>query len=71
MVGRFATRAAGERFMATHYRRFAGQPAYPAPLPVVPHDYDTRLWILRHRLGLTQAGLAQRIGAAEKAVIYQ
>jgi DNA-binding transcriptional regulator YiaG len=68
---RFATRAAGERFMATHYRRFAGQAACPAPLPVVPHDYDTRLRILRHRLRLTQAGLARRIGAAGKAVVYQ
>ena len=68
---RFATLAAGERFMATHYRRFAGQAACPAPLPVVPPDYDTRLRILRHRLRLTQAGLARRIGAAGKAVVYQ
>jgi DNA-binding transcriptional regulator YiaG len=68
---RFATRAAGERFMAIHYRRFAGQPARPAPLPEVPHDYDTRLRILRRQLQLTQAGLARQIGAAGKAVVYQ
>lgn len=68
---RSATRAAGDRFMATHYRRFAGQQACPSPLPAVPNDYDQQLRILRHRLGLTQGGLARRIGAAGKAVIYQ
>jgi DNA-binding transcriptional regulator YiaG len=57
--------------MAIHYRRFAGQPARPAPLPEVPHDYDTRLRILRRQLQLTQAGLARQIGAAGKAVVYQ
>jgi hypothetical protein len=56
---RFATRAAGERFMATHYRRFAGQPARPGPLPVVPNDYDMGLRILRRRSQVTQAGLAR------------
>jgi len=68
---RSATRAAGDRFMATHYRRFAGQQACPSPLPAVPNDYDQQLRILRHRLGLTQGGLARRIGAAGKTVIYQ
>jgi DNA-binding transcriptional regulator YiaG len=68
---RFATRAAGERFMATHYRRFAGQQACPSPLPTIPNDYDQQLRILRRRLRLTQDGLARRIGAAGKAVVYQ
>ena len=68
---RFATRAAAENFMATHYRRFSGQQACPASLPTVPNDYDQRLRALRRRLRLTQEGLAQRIGAAGKAVIYQ
>lgn len=68
---RLATRAAAERFMATHYRRFAGQQACPSPLPTVPNDYDQQLRILRRRLRLTQDGLARRIGAAGKAVIYQ
>ena len=68
---RFATRAAGERFMATHYRRFAGQQTCPSPLPTVPDDYDQQLRILRRRLRLTQDGLARRTGAAGKAVIYQ
>jgi DNA-binding transcriptional regulator YiaG len=68
---RFATRAAGERFMATHYRRFAGQQMCPCPLSEIPDDYGQQLKVLRRRLRLTQDGLAQRIGAAGKAVIYQ
>ena len=34
-----ASRAAAERFIRTHYRRFAGQAPCPAPLPSVPPDY--------------------------------
>jgi DNA-binding transcriptional regulator YiaG len=68
---RLATRAAGERFKRTHYRRFAGQSICAAPLPSVPVDYDQQLKHLRRQLLLTQAGLAQRIGAARKAVVYQ
>ena len=68
---RLATRAAAERFMATHYRRFAGQTACPAPLPVVPNDYDRQLRILRGWFRLTQGALARCIGAAGKAVVYQ
>ena len=68
---RFATRAAGERFIATHYRRFAGQQECPSPLTTVPYDYDQQLRTLRRRLRLTQDDLARRISAAGKAVIYQ
>ena len=68
---RFATRAAVDAFLATHYRRFGGQAAGPAPLPEVPEDYDERLRALRRRLGLTQGALAERIAAAGKAVVYQ
>ena len=68
---RLATRAAAQQFMATHYRRFSGQKICPAPLPTVPHDYDQQLRTLRRRLRITQHGLARRIGAAGKAVIYQ
>ncbi len=68
---RLATRAAAERFMATHYRRFSGQRICPAPLPTVPNDYHQQLRALRRRLRLTQDDLARRIGAAGKAVIYQ
>jgi DNA-binding transcriptional regulator YiaG len=68
---RLATRAATEQCMATHYRRFSGQATCPAPLPSVPTDYDKRLRTLRRRLRLTQGALAARIGAANKAVVYQ
>jgi DNA-binding transcriptional regulator YiaG len=68
---RLATRAATEQFMVTHYRRFGGQKACPAPLPTVPPDYDQQLRALRRRLRLTQDALARRIGAAGKAVVYQ
>jgi DNA-binding transcriptional regulator YiaG len=67
----FATREAGERFLATHYRCFSGQHVCPPPLPAVPDDYDARLRDLRRRLRLTQNALARRIGAAGKAVVYQ
>ena len=68
---RFASRAAGERFLALHYRRFTGQRPCPLPLPTVPDDYDEQLRDLRHRLHLTQDAFARRIGAAGKAVVYQ
>jgi DNA-binding XRE family transcriptional regulator len=57
--------------MASHYRRFSGQAICPAPLPAVPRDYPQHLLRLRRQLQLTQTGLARRIGAAGKAVIYQ
>lgn len=68
---RFATRAAGARFMATSYGRFSGQPECAPPLPVVPCDYDRRLKGIRRHLGITQTELAVKIGAAGKAVVYQ
>jgi DNA-binding transcriptional regulator YiaG len=68
---RRASRAPGERFLATYYRRFGGQPWCPPPLPTVPDNYDERLRDLRQRQQLTQAALAHQIGAARKAVVYQ
>jgi DNA-binding transcriptional regulator YiaG len=68
---RSASRAAGEQFVAKHYRRFGGQQACSLPLLEVPANYDEHLRHLRRRLGLTQTTLARRIGAAGKAVIYQ
>lgn len=66
-----ATRAAGQAFIRKEYRRYGGQsPAVP-PLPTVPDDYDRRLKRLRCQLGLTQHDLARRLGAANKAVVYQ
>ena len=68
---RLATRAAGQAFMQTRYRHYGRRGPLAAPLPSVPQDYDTRLKRLRHRMGLTQDHLARRIGAANKAVVYQ
>ena len=68
---RFASRHAGEQFIARHYRCFSGQELCPIPLPTVPDDYDKRLRAVRRRRGLTQDALARSIGAAGKAVVYQ
>ena len=57
--------------MEMHYRRYEGQDSAVAPLPAVPENYDARLKRLRRRLGLTQDGLARRLGVANKAVVYQ
>ena len=67
----FASRDAGEQFLTQHYRCFSGQQACPVPLPIVPDDYDERLRDLRRRRHLTQGALAQQVGAAGKAVVYQ
>ena len=68
---RHATRAAGQAFMRTHYRHYGRRGPAVASLPSVPDDYDERLKSLRHRLRLTQEDLARRVGAANKAVVYQ
>jgi len=68
---RRATRAAGHAFMRTCFRHFERHGPARAPLPIVPHDYDTRLRRLRQQLRVRQADLAARIGEAGKAVVYQ
>jgi DNA-binding transcriptional regulator YiaG len=68
---RLATRVAARAFMQKDYRRFGGQSPAVAPLPSVPDDFDARLKRLRRRLRLTQHDLARRLGAANKAVVYQ
>lgn len=69
---RFATRAAAARFMAVHYhRRLRAGQVCAAPLIRVPCDYDQQLRTLRRRMRLSQAALAERVGAAGKAVVYQ
>jgi DNA-binding transcriptional regulator YiaG len=68
---RLATRAAVQAFLRKDYRRFGGQSPAVAPFPSVPRDYDARLKSLRRRLRLTQHELARRVGAANKAVVYQ
>ena len=69
-----ATRAAAAKFMATWYRRTYGRgQRRPVALyrVVVPAGYASEIVGLRLRLGLSQQQLAQEIGAASKAVIYQ
>lgn len=49
---RSASRAAGDQFMAKHYRCFSGQAVCPLPLPIVPADYDAHVRALRRRMRL-------------------
>ena len=69
-----ATRQAGEAFKATFYRKYGwwrprGTP--PPAWPPVPANYHSRIIGVRYRLHLTQMQLAERVGAAGKAVVYQ
>jgi DNA-binding transcriptional regulator YiaG len=59
--------------MRRYYRRcYSRYAARPVPLDTtVPVDYDRQLRSLRRALRLTQSALAERIGAANKAVVYQ
>ena len=69
---RLATRAAADAFKRTYYRQFSGQdPGVFAPTLLVPADYDRQLKQLRQRMRLSQSALAMKIGAANKAVVYQ
>ncbi len=62
---RLSTRAAGRVFLRTYYRRYRGQPGGRFALaPAVPEDYARRLRHLRNRLRLSQADLAELVGAA-------
>ena len=69
-----ATIAAGRNFRAQYYRqsysRFAPKPRRPERTPV-PSDWAAQLVRVRLALGLSQQRLAERIGAAGKAVVYQ
>ncbi len=71
---RLASRAAIDEFVRRHYRQRYSRYVTPLPRPsvtVVPTNFASRLIGLRLRLHLTQTELARRIGAANKAVIYQ
>ena len=69
-----ATRSAGARFMQAFYKQ-SYHPHGPAPsappLPEIPVNYAVRLLRLRRTLRLTQTELAQTLGVASKAVVYQ
>jgi len=58
-----------ERYYKGSFSRFAVRP--PVTIAAIPSDCDRQLIRLRHTLRLTQSGLAARIGAAGKAVVYQ
>ena len=68
---RRATRAAGREFLRESFRRRNRRADGCPPLISIPRDYDLQLKLLRSRLGMTQQRLAEEIGAAGKAVIYQ
>jgi DNA-binding transcriptional regulator YiaG len=59
-----------ERYYRRSYSRFAARPPVPER-PSVPSDWNRRLVRIRRELRLTQTRLAERIGAAGKAVVYQ
>ena len=63
-----------DAFLTVHYRqrysRFAPRVLAP-PIMTVPSNFASRIIGLRLRLRISQAEFARRIGAANKAVIYQ
>jgi DNA-binding transcriptional regulator YiaG len=69
-----STIAAGREFMKRYYRqsysRFAPRPR-PPDRTCVPPDCARQLLRIRRELRLTQGQLAEQIGAAGKAVVYQ
>ena len=69
-----ATIAAGRAFIERYYKqsysRFALKPRPPEQVHV-PENYHAVLIGLRQRLQVTQAELAARVEAANKAVVYQ
>src|SRR5947208_11141843 len=65
----FASREAVERFKRRYYRQTTQWNRPPTPtVCTIPDDYDRVLVTLRASLRLTQSALADRIGAANKAV---
>jgi DNA-binding transcriptional regulator YiaG len=68
----FASREAVETFKRRYYRQTTQWNRPPKPtVCTIPEDYDRVLVTLRAGLRLTQSALANRIGAASKAVVYQ
>jgi DNA-binding transcriptional regulator YiaG len=69
-----ATREAAAQFMAKWYRRTYGR-GCRRPVAVcrviVPANYSATVVGVRYRLGLSQQQLADKVGAASKAVVYQ
>jgi transcriptional regulator with XRE-family HTH domain len=70
LASRSAVRAFVERYYRQRYSRFA-PPLDPPRVSLVPANCASRILELRLRLRMSQAELARRIGAANKAVVYQ
>lgn len=69
---RLSTLAAGKAFLRTYYKRYSGQPVGRFAVPGrVPTGCGPHLRELRRRLKISQNDLAELIGAANKAVVYQ
>jgi DNA-binding transcriptional regulator YiaG len=68
-----ATVADADTFLHAYFEKAVWPKERPAPLTwsQIPSDYDDQIRRVRRRLGLTQAQLAARVGAARKAVVYQ
>ncbi len=69
-----ATLDAGEQFRREFYKvcyRWDRRSVRPSVRPRVPPDYPDRVRSTRLALGCTLADFASRVGAANKAVIYQ
>lgn len=69
-----ATREAAARFMTTWYRRTYGRGRcrqVAVCRVTVPANHAAELVGLRCRLGVSQQQLADKVGAASKAVVYQ
>ncbi len=69
-AGLVAGRAFMEQYYRRSYSRYAPRPRAPHRLEIPP-DWAGRLVRIRQELHLTQARLAEQIGAASKAVVYQ
>ena len=71
---RRATRAAVLAYQQKYYRRAYSRtmrkPTRGVPVNL-PQDYAARVTLIRHTLRLTLSEFAERIGAANKAVVYQ
>ena len=69
---RVSTFAAGKAFLRTYYKLYSGQPVGGFEVPArVPQGCGRHLRKLRRRLRISQNDLAELIGAANQAVVYQ
>jgi DNA-binding transcriptional regulator YiaG len=68
-----ATRIDVEVFLQRYYKQCYSRlaPRSNVTWPNVPNDFNERIVQLRQRLRLSQARLAERLGAAGRAVVYQ